>query len=131
MSSSIPIRKRVIKYLKSKDISKYRFYRDTGFSNGFLDKYGGITSDNCERICYVYPDLNPEWLLTGKGEMLRIAWDDKYIENLKNKSKEVLIQNVIELAAENRVLQKEVIDLLSRIAEYEPVGNIAADSDKE
>ena len=65
------IRERIIQYIESKEISKYQFYKITGFSNGFLDKEGSIGSDKCEQIIYSFPDLNPEWLITGKGVMLR------------------------------------------------------------
>lgn len=62
---------RIKKYIDYKGITKYRFYKETSLSNGFLDKTGNIGSDKCERIIYQYPDLNPDWLLTGKGNMLR------------------------------------------------------------
>lgn len=131
MSSSKSIRERVVDYLNYKGLSRYRFYKDTGFSNGFLDKYGSITSDNCEKICYVYSDLNPEWLLTGKGKMLRPNYDDEYILKLKNQPQEVLIQHIINLSAEKHILQQEVMDLLSRLATYESPLSIAADPNIE
>jgi len=65
------IRQRIIKYLDYKGVSKYKFYKDTGLSNGFLDKEGAIGSDKCEKISYQYPDLSLEWLITGYGEMLK------------------------------------------------------------
>lgn len=65
------ITERICKYLDFKKITRYRFYKETGLSNGFLDKKGNIGSDKCERIIYQYKDLNPDWLLTGQGEMLR------------------------------------------------------------
>lgn len=64
---------RIKEYIDFKGISKYRFYQETGFSNGFLDKNSNIGSDKCERIIYQYTDVSPEWLLTGKGSMLREA----------------------------------------------------------
>ena len=66
-------RKRILKYIEYKGISKYKFYQETGFSNGFLDKDGSIGVDKCEKISYQYPDISVEWLVTGKGEMLRSA----------------------------------------------------------
>lgn len=62
---------RIREYLDYKGITRYRFYRETGLSNGFLDKNSNISTDKCEKIIYQYPDVNPEWLITGKGEMLR------------------------------------------------------------
>lgn len=63
-------RERLRKFIDYKGISKYRFYKETGLSNGFLDKDGNIGSDKCEKIYYLYPDLNLIWLITGEGEML-------------------------------------------------------------
>ena len=60
----------MLQYLENKGISKYKFYKDNGISNGFLDKEGSIRSDICEKISYQYEDINLIWLITGKGEML-------------------------------------------------------------
>ena len=65
------IRKRILKYIEYKGISKYKFYQETGFSNGFLDKEGSIGADKCEKISYQYPDISLDWLITGQGEMLK------------------------------------------------------------
>lgn len=62
---------RIVNYLDYKGITKYRFYKDLGFGNGLLNKDGNIGSDKCEKILSYYIDINPEWLLTGKGNMLR------------------------------------------------------------
>lgn len=62
---------RVIQFIEYKKISKYKFYQETGLSNGFLDKGENMGSDKCEKIIYTYPEINPEWLLTGQGPMLK------------------------------------------------------------
>ncbi len=64
-------KERILKYLDFKGISKNKFYKETGLSNGFLDKVNDIGSGKLEIILYTYKDINPEWLLTGKGPMLR------------------------------------------------------------
>lgn len=64
------IRERLRKFIDYKGISRYKFYKDLGLSNGFLDKEGNIGSDKCEKIIYQYPDLNIIWLITGEGDML-------------------------------------------------------------
>ena len=64
------IRERLRKFIDYKGISRYKFYKDLGLSNGILDKEGNIGSDKCEKIIYQYPDLNIIWLITGEGDML-------------------------------------------------------------
>lgn len=133
MTNFPSIRDRISEYLLLKGISKYRFYQETGLSNGFLDKAGSINSDNCEKICYVYPDLDPEWLLTGKGNMLRNydRLDEGNVE--KSASLEALVRKIVELSSENTLLKKENENLKRKIVGYKPLSeddlkdNIAAE----
>ena len=64
------MKERILQFIEYKRLSKNKFYKETGLSNGILDKQGGISSDSLEKIYYVYPEINLDWLLTGKGEML-------------------------------------------------------------
>ncbi len=64
-------KERVLQYLDKKGVSKSSFYKKTGLSNGFLDKVKDIGSGKLEIILSNYPEVNPEWLITGKGPMLR------------------------------------------------------------
>jgi hypothetical protein len=64
-------RERILQFVEYKKISKNKFYKETGLSNGFLDKNNHPGADKLERIIYTYPDISPEWLLTGRGNMLR------------------------------------------------------------
>ena len=73
---------RIIQYPKYKSISTYKFYKETGLSNSFLDKNNNIDSDKCAIIIDQYPDINPIWLLTEKGEM--IVGEKKYAEMSDN-----------------------------------------------
>lgn len=75
------VTKRLLQYIEYKEDSKYRFYKKTGLSNGFLDKNRNIGSDKCEIISEQYPDLNLSWLITGKGEML-LSEEKKSINEL-------------------------------------------------
>lgn len=61
---------RLNQFIEIKGISKYKFYKKTGLSNGALDKGDNLGSDKCEKIHYAFPEINLEWLLTGQGEML-------------------------------------------------------------
>ncbi len=64
---------RILEVLNYKGISKYKFHKELGLSNGFLDKSRDIGTDKYAKILEYFPDINPEWLLTGKGEMLKTA----------------------------------------------------------
>ena len=72
-----------------------------------------------EKILRTYPDLNPEWLLTGIGSMLK---DEKGIDNVNDllglyfKNKEKRFE---ELVAENSDLKKQVKDLEKQIKDLE------------
>ncbi len=66
MSNSI---KRLIEYIEFQGDTKYKFYKKTGLSNGFLDKNRSIGSDKCEIISTHYPKLSIEWLILGTGDM--------------------------------------------------------------
>jgi FtsZ-binding cell division protein ZapB len=112
------IRNRLIKYLIYKNISKYKFYQKTGFSNGFLDKSGAIGSDKCEKICSEFPDINLEWLITGKEPMLKeqaevpqqnTAADDDYnINSIYIDKITRQAEQIGELKNENKNLCKEI-----------------------
>lgn len=65
------MRERILKYLEIKGLSRYKFYKQTGLSNGYLDKEGDISGSSYEKISYQYPDLNMDWVITGNGDMLR------------------------------------------------------------
>lgn len=67
------LKERIIKYLKLKGISKYEFYNTTGISNGILSQKSGISEENILRFISYCKDVNPIWLLTGEGPMLREA----------------------------------------------------------
>lgn len=71
MQEISPIKNRILQYLDNKGITKYKFYVDSGITRGVLDKNSGISEDNIAKFIAYEPEINPEWLLTGKGEMFR------------------------------------------------------------
>lgn len=64
---------RILKIIELEKLNKAQFYKITGLSNGFLDKVKDVGASKLESILNSFPHINPEWLLTGKGEMLRDA----------------------------------------------------------
>jgi len=69
-------KERIAKFLEYKGVSKNSFYIKSGISNGTLDKKSGVTGETIEKFYSLYPEINLEWLITGKGEMLKN--DDTY-----------------------------------------------------
>ena len=62
---------RIKKIIEYKEISTRQFCLKVGVANGFLDKVKDVGSEKLVKILYAFPDISPEWLLTGKGAMLR------------------------------------------------------------
>lgn len=68
---------RILKIIELRGINKSRFYKETGLSNGFLDKVKDVGGSKLEHILKAYPEISPEWLLTGKGAMLKASEFDE------------------------------------------------------
>ncbi|QSW90448.1 MULTISPECIES: hypothetical protein [Flavobacterium] len=66
---------RIKQYLDSKKIRVSAFEREVGMSNGSfasqLKHHKTIGVDKLENILKRYSDINPEWLLTGVGSMIK------------------------------------------------------------
>lgn len=65
-----PITERILQYANYKGFSKRKIYIETGISNGVFDKSTGLGENTIEKFISIYTEVNPTWLLTGKGEML-------------------------------------------------------------
>ena len=62
---------RTLQFIGFKGIKKSSFYKNTGLSNGYLDKVKELGADKILSIISFYTELNIEWLITGEGEMLK------------------------------------------------------------
>lgn len=62
-------------FMTTKGINDNKLTIDAGLSVGLLGKARktgkSMTSTSIEKILLAYPDLNAEWLLTGRGEMIK------------------------------------------------------------
>jgi SOS-response transcriptional repressor LexA len=65
---------RIKQYLNYKNISISAFEKSIGMSNASfrksLNNKGAIGSDKLENILRTYSDLSPDWLFSGKGDMI-------------------------------------------------------------
>ncbi|MDR1022951.1 MAG: hypothetical protein LBL94_06760 [Prevotellaceae bacterium] len=65
------LKEKILQYLDFKGVSKYECYQKTGITNGIFSKKEGLSEDNILRFLSYYVDINLDWLLMGRGEMLR------------------------------------------------------------
>lgn len=66
-------KQRILQFIEYQGISKQFFFNETGLKRGLLDadKLDSSISDiYLAKILATYSELNPEWLLTGQGDML-------------------------------------------------------------
>lgn len=114
---------RVKQYIDYKGISKYKFCKDLGFSNKFLDNSSNMGTDKACKILHHYPEVNAQWLLTGEGEMLKSG-------SSGGGNEEVLAENArlkerVKSLEEMKQLQQELITSLKQ-----QLGNAHAHSSK-
>lgn len=79
-----PVKHRLMTFISYKGLTNQRFEKLTGLSNGYVNNIrSSISPKKLEEISMVFPDLNPVWLLLGKGSMLRTETDNIPIIELK------------------------------------------------
>lgn len=113
---------RILKIIELKNINKNRFYKETGLSNGFLDKVKDIGASKIELILNSFPDINAEWLITGNGEMLNNTYSDKInavtepvtednpLSKLQQENKE--LKELVSILKDQNQLLKETIEMM-------------------
>lgn len=61
-------------YMKFKDLNDNKITVEAGISNGLIGKgrkRGSLSQDSISKILCFYSDLSADWLLTGRGEMIK------------------------------------------------------------
>lgn len=87
---------RIRQIIEYKGISDRQFCKEVGVANGFLAKVKDVGVAKVNKILYTYNDINPLWLLTGEGEMLKSttpeqasATDPHIIDKLVEQAEEI------------------------------------------
>lgn len=120
---------RIKQYIDYKGITVSSLEREAGMSNGSfasqLKNNKTIGVDKLENILRVFPEINPTWLLTGEGAMLKsgenIFEEDK--EQFLAASKEELYERLIAEKEERiRDLQGIIDDLRNQLEQQEKEG---------
>jgi hypothetical protein len=77
---------RLEQFMDSQGINNNQMTVKAGLSVGLIGsarkKRSGLHSDNIEKILRAYPELNPSWLITGRGGMLISTYDKKKEDSL-------------------------------------------------
>lgn len=119
-----------MEFLRHLDIGQNKFAQNVGLSDGFVNNMGeNISSKSLNKILLVYPNLNKDWLLYGKGDMIineknNISNNGDNNTNINNNGGNITISHnefsgMIELQKElNKRLetsQKQISDLIEII----------------
>lgn len=76
------VKDRIFEYLKNKGVSITKAESLLCWSKGALLKSNSISSDRLGEFYLQFPDVSPEWLLTGKGDMLRDTSGQEKVNNI-------------------------------------------------
>lgn len=103
-----PILARLQQFMDHENLTSYQVNKDSGLCKGLLinafTNQRGLTTSTLEAILNTYPQLNANWLIVGRGEMLNPEPDDAVPPSVTEKH----IQDLDEL-------QKQCIDLVKTI----------------
>jgi len=113
------IKQKILQYLDFKGISKYKFYQETGTTNGILSQTNGISEENILRFLSVYKDISAEWLMRGEGSMLKTDTPDdgaKTEEETASDGVTAALERIIQRQA------KEIARLEIELEKYRPDG---------
>lgn len=116
-------RKRILHFIEHQSIKPSDFLKETGLKKGFIDRShenSGASDIHLSKILEHYPRLSAKWLLTGKGEMLKI--NDKRIEVIQDTKD----QYIIELQKDKiGRLEKEIAELKKAKEPHSGYRNVA------
>lgn len=66
------VKERLMDFIKYKGLSQSRFESQVGLSNGYVNNIRkSISPEKLQSITLTFPELNTEWLLTGRGEKIK------------------------------------------------------------
>lgn len=107
-------KKRIIEYLEIKGVTKYECYKNTGMSRSVLSQPNGMTEDNILKFLAYYKDINPAWLLTGEGDIIKSEnSNSNFVDNNSTDiSEDVIFKTKYYETIEKLIVEKEKIEVL-------------------
>lgn len=77
MPENKTVKGRLIAFIRHLNIGQGKFESRCGLANGYVNNIRrSITPEKLQQITLQFPELNPGWLMTGEGEMLKDSSDD-------------------------------------------------------
>ena len=117
-TDNMSVQERLEIYIRSKGLGNYQFEMKVGLSQGYIKRVRNcLHPKKIKRIANAFPDLNIEWMIIGRGEM---------IVNTPNKLYENEIQKLLR---EQNNLQQDMINRLKMELSEAKAERIALDKE--
>ena len=85
-----------------------------GLSNGAVDKMGANTRHSTvDKISKIFPEINRDWLMTGKGNMLNEGASNNGVVEISAEAWNVIKKQADSLASKDRQVE-ELISILKK-----------------
>ena len=113
------IKDRICYYMTRNNITNSALERHLSISNGLWAKSGTISENVLIKFIQAYPEVSCEWLLTGKGEMLKSdnAPEQASVTQTNGASQSEIVAHLKSLLEEKErtiQVQQQLIDALSK-----------------
>lgn len=82
------IKSRLRVFVDHLGIDRRAFHKSIGVADGFLNSDSEPNSSAVSSVIKTYPQLSPDWLLTGEGEMLRNMKEHPSVVNISEDANE-------------------------------------------
>lgn len=107
----LSVKERIKLFLQHLKIGQNNFEAKVGWSNGYINNTKNISADKLNQVVNEYPQLNIEWLITGKGEMINPVFQSDYTGQMIGTVEENAVEyksKYMEILEENRALRIEI-----------------------
>jgi transcriptional regulator with XRE-family HTH domain len=99
-------------FIKSQGMRQTKFEEMVGFSRGYISKLkSSIGAEKLSNIVKVFPNLNLDWLIMEKGEMLNTSCPsnlNSQTADIMDKERTEYKNRYFEILEENRMLRLEI-----------------------
>ena len=108
------MKERVLQFIEYTGLNKASFEKMVGISNGAFDKMGANTRHSTvDKISKTFPEINRDWLMTGKGNMLNEGASNNGVVEISAEAWNVIKKQADSLASKDRQVE-ELISILKK-----------------